>query len=158
MHFCSVDVRRSDAEFAIVSYQISHRCDTNSIRVIFLWPIIDDRIGEREEFLFAVRRFDFLMCHYEHCICSFLPRLIIALRHSAKVFSERRLPGFRRGGVVHHFFVARDGLARHRMHHRIRVMLQIDVCMWRGEGIHTFDVRLSIDCCMGSLWYTEHSG
>jgi hypothetical protein len=48
------------------------------------------------------------MCHNEHRICAHLPCFVIALCHSAKIFTERHLPGLCGFGIVHQSFVTGD--------------------------------------------------
>jgi hypothetical protein len=68
---------------------------------------------------------DFVVRHNKHRVRSLLPGFVITLGHAPEVFSERSLPSFHSGRIVHQLFVAGDGFARDRMHHRIGVMLEI---------------------------------
>jgi hypothetical protein len=137
MHFGRVDVCCADTELAIVIDEISYRHDTDSVWVSFLGSVIDNRVGKGKKFLLSVRMCNFVVRHNEHRICSLLPGFVITLGHASEVFSERSLPCFRSGRIVHQLFVAGDGLARDWMHHQIGVMLEIEmrVRVWSFEQI-----------------------
>ena len=43
------------------------------------------------------------MCHDKHCICTLLACLVVALYHTAKVFSKCSFPNFCSCRIMHHF-------------------------------------------------------
>ena len=64
-----------------------------------------------------------LVRHDKHSVRAFLPSLIVALCHSPEILAECSLPHLSRGGVIHHFFVARYRLFGHRMDHWVGMVL-----------------------------------
>jgi hypothetical protein len=85
--------------------------------VVFLWPVVDDRVAVSKFFLVAECAPDFLVRHDEHRVRPLLSRFIVPLSHTAEVFAECCLPGFGRGRVVHEFFITRDRFARDGVDH-----------------------------------------
>ncbi len=48
----------------------------------------------------------FIVCHDNHCVCAFLPRLVATLCHSAKILTKCSLPHLGRCRIVHQLFIA----------------------------------------------------
>jgi hypothetical protein len=73
---------------------------------------------------------NFVMSHDEHCISTFLPGLIIPLRHTSNIFSKCSLLYLSGGQVIHELLVARDGFACNKMYHRISLVFEINMGQW----------------------------
>jgi hypothetical protein len=110
MQFCCVNICRAETQFSIVRDQVSHCSYTDVIRIIFLGTVVNNWVCKGKEFLLAVCMGCFVMCHYEHSICPFLPCFIITLRHPPEIFPKRGLPYLCSGLIVHQLDIAGDSL------------------------------------------------
>jgi hypothetical protein len=86
MQFCCCDVRCSCREFAWVINEITLRCTSDAIGVLFLWTVIDHHSGVSDDVIFRNQRY-VGGGHDEHGICPLLTLFVVPLTRPAKNLS-----------------------------------------------------------------------
>ena len=81
-------------------------CDLDSIWILFLGSKIDHNLCVSEDHLARICLFSFGVRHDKNGVSPFLTCFVIALRHTPKIFTKRRLPYFHRCRIVHESLVA----------------------------------------------------
>jgi len=70
------------------------------MRIEFLWAKFDNDPRVRDRSICWYEE-GFSLSHHKNRVSTFLPCFIVALRHTAEIFSESGLPYFHRDGVVY---------------------------------------------------------
>ena len=99
MNLSGIDVGCPDGCVALVLInQISPSSDANAMRIIFLWSIINDRVGIPKRNLGCKGMHDFAVSHDEHCVWALCTCFVASLHPapchqnlSQKQFARSRL-------------------------------------------------------------------
>ncbi len=81
---CNLAVSKS----AVRTEGLAIRHDAYPMRIILLRPVVDDRSAIRKFLVLGQYLSYLVVSHNEHSISSFLARLVVTLRHSAKVLAK----------------------------------------------------------------------
>jgi hypothetical protein len=114
--FGCCDVRCPCCQFARVIDEVTTGCDSDSVGIRFLGMMINDHPWVCDDSAFG-DVWEAGWGHDKHPICARLSCFVVALTHSAKVFTKHCHPSVRSRRIIHEEFIAADGFAGDGVNH-----------------------------------------
>jgi hypothetical protein len=99
-------------------------CDSDLVGICFLGAMINNHPRVRNNSVLE-DVWDVGGEHDEHCICSLLARLVVALTHPSKVFSKCCHPNLCSHGIINQAFIAADDFAGDRVNHGHGIVFKV---------------------------------
>ncbi len=110
-------------------------CDLDSVGICCLGAMIGDHPCIRNNSVLG-DVWDIGGEHDEHCICSLLARLVVALTHPSKVFPKCHHPNLCSCRILHQAFIAADAFAGDGVNHGHGVVFEV---LGGGPYLHRFE-------------------